>query len=462
MAPRGPTEAGGADHLPGQVLDCPELLQADRILVGYSGGLDSTVLLHLLATLRRQGRLHARISALHVHHGLHSQADAWLEQCRRQAAALGVDFVSRQVQVDTQGPASLEEAAREARYAIFAELLTPGAVLVLAHHADDQVETVLLHLLRGSGPRGLAGMPQRRSLGAGQLCRPLLQATRAQLQDYARQQELTWVDDPSNADPRHTRNFLRHCIIPQLQSLSAGLPAAVLRSARLNGEAETLLEELAAADLQQAQGERRNQLRLAVLAGWSQARVRNLLRFWVRGLQDELGGCDITHQALQHCVTQLLPARADAMPVIAWGAPPARLELRRYRDSLYLVRAMPQLPASISWDPAGPLVLPGVLGTLRCEVAGRAPVPGSWPQLEVRFRAGGERLQLPGRPTRPLKLLLQESAVPPWLRPCVPLICCNGMLLAAGDLFVQTAWPAQVPEKTATFHWERLQLHCGY
>lgn len=463
MAPRGPTEAGLVDHLLGHLSDCPELSRASHIVVGFSGGLDSTVLLHLLATLRKQGGIAAGLSALHVHHGLQAGADHWQEHCRLQAASIGVEYRSQRVDVAVGAGSSPEAAAREARYAVFAGHVQAGWVLALAHHADDQVETVLLHLLRGSGPRGLAGMPRQRQLGSGHLCRPLLDISRSLLLDYARQQKLVWIEDPSNADPRFTRNFLRGSIVPALQRQLPALTQGVLRSAGLQAEAEDLLQELAAADLAGAAGERRNQLQLPVLAQWSGPRVRNLLRHWIRGLQEELDGCDVTFQALQQCVEQLIPARDDAVPVIAWGEAGRRLELRRYRDRLYLVKPMPPLPELLHWNPAQVLQLPGVLGTLRCELAsGQPPAEGAWPELEVRFRKGGESLQLPGRRTRSLKHLLQDSGVPPWLRPCVPLVYCDGTLLAASDLFVQAAWPARVPEKTARFIWERQHLHCGH
>jgi tRNA(Ile)-lysidine synthase len=463
MAPRGRTEAQADDFLLGQLLDCPELLQARHIVLGFSGGLDSTVLLHLLATLRGQGRLAGELCALHVHHGLQPQADVWLEHCKAHAETLGVVFAARRVRVSAAPGDSPEAAAREARYEAFEAFLPAEAALVLAHHADDQVETVLLHLLRGSGPRGLAGMPRQRVLGAGQLLRPLLGASRIQILQYAQQHQLEWIEDPSNGDSRYTRNLLRNDLVPALQAKIPHLPKGVLRSAGLQAEAEELLGELAAGDLAAAQGEQRNQLQLPTLAQWSPARVRNLLRLWVRGLQAELGGCDITHQALQHCVEQLIPARDDAAPVIAWGEPALRLELRRFRDCLFLVKPMPALPEVLPWKPECALELPGVLGALRCETGeGTAPSPGSWPALEVRFRRGGERLQQAGRPTRSLKHLLQEAGVPPWLRPCVPLVYCDGVLLAAGDLFVQELWPAQVPDNKARFLWDRKHLHCGW
>jgi tRNA(Ile)-lysidine synthase len=461
MALPGDKDGAACSDLHRQLLGCPALLNADHIVVGFSGGLDSTVLLQLLADLGRQGLLSARLSALHVHHGLQPEAELWLQQCRARVQALGLGWIERRVQVQLQAGCSLEAAAREARYAVFSEVLQPGSVLALAHHADDQVETVLLHLLRGSGPRGLAGMPQQRALGQGLLCRPLLAVPRARLQQQARASGLQWVEDQSNQDPRFTRNRLRHEVLPALQAMAPGLASSVARSAGLCIEAETLLQELAQADLAAARCEQPNQLQVAALAALTPVRLRNALRCWVQELQGPLNGASITHEALQQCRSSLLESRADASPVLAWGEGERRLELRRYRQRLYLVKPMPQLPDSLDWNPAELLPLPGVLGSLQCPAA-LAVAGRGWPQLTVRFRSGGERVALAGRPQRSLKALLQEAGLPPWLRPCVPLVYCGEQLLAVADLFTCSGWPAQVPEKTAGFLWQRQHLHCGH
>lgn len=462
MAPPKAEPAPPNHALHRQLLNCPALLQARQVLVGFSGGLDSTVLLHLLAELRRQGLLSAQLGALHVHHGLHPQADAWLLHCRAQAEALEVAWHECRVKVQLRPGDSPEAAARDARYAAFADSMQPGTVLALAHHADDQVETVLLHLLRGSGPRGLAGMPQQRALGPGLLCRPLLPVTRSQLLAWAKGKALQWIEDPANLDPGFTRNQLRHEVLPQLQRVAPGLQHSIARTAALAAEADELLQVLAHDDLRAARTEHDNQLLLTPLLQLSPARLRNVLRHWTGSLLQRLQGSAITHAALQQSVATLVPARADATPVVAWGEGERRLELRRYRDRLYLIKPMPAVPACLDWDPAQPLALPGVLGTLHCEVNGQAPAAGSWPTLQVHFRSGGERLSRQGRPGQSLKHLLQDAGVPPWLRPCVPLVSCQGQLLAAGDLLHGDDWPPQVPEKTARFRWQRQHFHCGH
>ncbi|HDQ9214135.1 TPA: tRNA lysidine(34) synthetase TilS, partial [Pseudomonas aeruginosa] len=183
--------------------------------VAFSGGLDSTVLLHLLAQLARSEALPA-LSALHVHHGLQAAADGWPAHCQAVCRSLGIPLRVERVQVAVGG--SIEQAARDARYRAFQANLGEGQVLLTAQHLDDQAETLLFRLLRGAGLRGLAAMPASRPLGGGRLCRPLLGVSRAELEAYAQTHRLDWVEDPSNQDPRFSRNYLRREIMPRLAS----------------------------------------------------------------------------------------------------------------------------------------------------------------------------------------------------------------------------------------------------
>ncbi|MFT4249068.1 MAG: tRNA lysidine(34) synthetase TilS, partial [Pseudomonas sp.] len=212
---------------------------ATPVMVGFSGGLDSSVLLHWLACSPAQ---RARgLSALHVHHGLHPQADAWSRHCAAACAALDVPLRVVRVQVTRDAGEGLEAAARHARHAAFAEHLGHGQRLALAHHRDDQAETFLLRALRASGPDGLAAMTVQRPFAAGTLWRPLLEVSRVALLDYARRHRLAWIEDPANASLEHDRNFLRHRILPLLRERWPHADAALARSATLSGEAKDLL-----------------------------------------------------------------------------------------------------------------------------------------------------------------------------------------------------------------------------
>lgn len=392
--------------------------------VAFSGGLDSTVLLHLLVRLRERQKL-PPISAIHVHHGLQAVADDWVEHCRAQCAVLSVPFEVRHVQVD--GAASLERAAREARYAVFAELLGQGEVLLAAQHRDDQAETLLLRLLRGAGVRGLAAMPVSRSLAAGWLVRPLLGIGRAELEGWAHGQGLGWIEDPSNRDVRLARNFLRHEILPRLARHWPAASAVLARDAEQLGEADALLGELAMLDLRAAGTPAEPDwlplpsLQLAPLQALSEARQRNALRHWLRPLT-------------------LLPERehwagwSDLRDAAVAAAPLWRLaggELQRAGGRLWwLSGAWLQAPAPVAvpWgDPAQPLALPGN-GRVWLE----RPVPAG--ALQIRYRAGGEVLELPGRGHRDLKRLLQESGVPVFVRGRLPLLYAGGRLVALANL----------------------------
>ncbi len=392
--------------------------------IAFSGGLDSTVLLHLLARLRDRHAL-PPISAIHVHHGLQAVADAWVGHCRAQCAALGVPLEVRHVRV--AGGASVERAAREARYAVFAELLGEGELLLLAQHRDDQAETLLLRLLRGAGVRGLAAMPASRPLAAGVLLRPLLGIGRAELEAWARVQQLQWVEDPSNTDITLARNFLRREILPRLSSHWPAASAVLARDAEQLAEADGLLGELAALDLQAADTPAQPDwlclpsLELASLQALSAARQRNALRHWLRPLT-------------------LLPERehwagwVDLRDAGAAAAPLWRLaggELQRHGGRLWwLSGAWLQVPEGrvVDWrDPAQPLELPG---NGRVWLEGRAPAL----PLQVRYRQGGEVLELLGRGHRDLKRLLQESGLPPFVRGRLPLLYAGGQLLALANL----------------------------
>ena len=391
--------------------------------VALSGGLDSSVLLHLLARLRERETL-PPLSAIHVHHGLQAVADGWPAHCQALCERLGVPLHIERVQVD--GAASLERAAREARYAAFARRLGEGELLLTGQHRDDQAETLLLRLLRGAGVRGLGGMPPSRRLGAGWLVRPLLGVARVDLERYARQQGLAWVEDPSNADTTLARNFLRREVLPALARHWPQAAANLARSAEHMRAAEQLLGELAGLDLLAARGEGPfawlglPSLALAPLLPLSEPRQRNALRHWLAPLTLLP---DTEHWAGWHA---LRDAGVDAAPLwrLAGG------ELRRADGRLWWLSGewlrQPPLPAA--WDePTQPLQLPG---------NGVVQLTGTLPAgpLRLGYRAGGEVMVLPGRGHRDLKRLLNERAVPAFVRGRLPLLYRGDELLAVANL----------------------------
>lgn len=420
---------------------------ARRYWVALSGGLDSTVLLHALA----QCDLPAPLEALHLNHGLSPRADDWQAQCEVFCARLGVPLTSRSLRVTASGK-GLEDAARQARYRAFDACLQEGELILLAHHADDQVETLLLRLLRGSGPHGLAGMARQRALGLGQLYRPFLPLTRDQLKAYAQARNLDWVDDESNADTRFDRNYLRHRVVAPLRERWPAMASAWAQSAALCGESDALLQELAQGDLrrvtcfQDSLGPSLGPvLDLEGLAAFSPARRHNLLRYWLQSQQLPPPGRELLNQLDR----QFIGGREDARARLAW----AGLELRRFRQGLYLLRSQwLSHPPDLEWTPQALSLAPGQYElpgggalTLTWDSEARAPqrLRPDVPLLTLDWRRGGERCRPAGRAhSQKLKKLLQDYALEPWWRDSVPLLYVGEELVAVGDLWVCAGFEA--------------------
>jgi len=401
-----------------------------RYVVAFSGGLDSTVLLHALASSRAQ---HGKpLLAVYVDHGLQPDSGRWGDQCKRFAADLDVPFESLSVAVDLDSGLGPEAAAREARYAVLQNRLGDGDWLLSAHHRDDQAETVLLHLMRGSGTSGLAGIAPARRFANGWLVRPLLDTPRADLERYAETHALETIADPSNLEQQFDRNYLRHEILPRFAARWPDAAGRIRRSAELAREATKLLADLAELDRQQC-ADRADRLSLAGLRELSPERQRNLLRYLI--LELGLPAPGAVH--LEQIVGELIPARNDAQPLVAW--PGARA--RRYRDRVYLLPAddsEEELPA-VQQVVGKEIVLPGNLGALvlHSDAAQGLAAAVIEQGLELRFRVGGEEFVPEGQlHTRKLKKLLQEAGIVPWWRERMPLLYSGGRLVAVADIWI--------------------------
>ena len=393
-----------------------------RYVVAYSGGLDSTVLLHLVADLAD-----VPVKAVHVNHRLHPESGGWARFCESAAAALGVEFRSTDVDVNLVSGKGLEAAARDARYRALEAELEAGDWLLSAHHLDDQAETLLLNLLRGSGPDGLAAMPGSRPLGRGWLVRPFLDVPRSALERSARERALRWIDDPSNAESEQDRNYLRHRVLPVIRER---WPDALMRfgqSVRRSAEASGLLRELAESDLDTL-GELRR-IALTGLRALSGARQRNVIRAAVRGLGLPTPPATVV-TAIQ---SDLIDARPDAGPLVAWPGG----EARRFADTLYLMQPLPAAPQGQLPLDAGAAELPAGLGRIRLREgaeSGLSPALAE-DELSIRWRQGGERVRCGGR-RRTLKKLLNEARILPWMRDRLPLVYAGERLVAVADLFL--------------------------
>ena len=388
------------------------------VCVGFSGGLDSVVLLHLFAEeAEASGR---KVSALHVHHGLSPNAEDWVRFCERFCANHGVALAVERVRVDPDSPQGIEGAARMARYAAYAA--RPEPIIALAHHLDDQAETVLFQLLRGTGLKGMAAMPELRPMlgPAKQIFRPLLRYSRGQLHEFARSQGLRWVEDESNASTRFDRNFLRLEVEPLLTSRFPGWQESLARFARHAASASELLDALAGLDGAPGQPGAPLELRAELTA----ERRANALRAWLARNAVAMP----TEPRLAEMARQLWEAREDARVRVDHGG----VAIVRHRGEARIERGLPPPIHSgqpqgwiVPWKREAELELGAERGTVRFEPAvgegiDAALAGGDWC---FRARVGGETIRLAAdRPTRTLKNLLQERDVPIWQRDNLPLL----------------------------------------
>ncbi|MBE3536684.1 MULTISPECIES: tRNA lysidine(34) synthetase TilS [Enterobacter] len=414
-----------------------------QLLVGFSGGLDSTVLLHRLKRWRDQAP-DVQLRAIHIHHGLSPHAEEWVAHCEALCAAWAIPLLVERVTLEEEG-LGIEAQARKARYAAFAGALQPGEALVTAQHLDDQCETFLLALKRGSGPAGLSAMPARSEFAGTQLLRPLLGETRASLEAWAREHQLSWIEDESNQDDSYDRNFLRLRVLPLLSERWPHFADATARSAMLCAEQESLLDELLSEELSDLISED-GALAIAPLEAISPARRAALLRRWLA-----------THHAampsramLSRIWDEVAQAREDASPCVHLSG----YEVRRYKGKLWWVKYSPSLTdVVLHWtSPEAPLILPQDTGSVSLMPTGHVRLPKPGEPVSVRFKAGG-LLHIVGRNGgRKLKKIWQEYNVPPWLRDTTPLLFYGETLIAAAGVFItEEGWT----EEGASFEWRK-------
>jgi tRNA(Ile)-lysidine synthase len=374
-----------------------------HLSVALSGGIDSTVLLHTLVVSQSVLKP-ASITAVHVHHGLSPNADAWESFCRQYCAQLGVTFRSQRVEVKAEGE-GIEAGARRARYAALEG--SDCDWILLGHHRDDQAETVLLNLLRGAGVHGAAGMCEVR----GKLLRPLLGVSRQQVMTYAIQNSIPWIEDESNADSRYRRNFLRHQVMPLLEQPFPQAAASLVRAADAFRDAAELLDEVAQNDLGDV-----GFLTVPMLAALSIPRATNLLAYYLRQQ-----GIQIPASAmLKELLRQLVVAGGDSEICFTVGDRQVRCFQQRV-----LVDAVAEPVSPVAWDGEATAISWGAHQLHVCPAHGQgidASLLRSAP-LQFSPRRGGELLQIrQDGPRRPLKDLLREAAIPPWRRKNLPAL----------------------------------------
>lgn len=385
------------------------------IYVAYSGGVDSTALLAIAINAMGADKL----TAIHVNHAISPNAQSWQDHCAGVANKLGCRFEAFKVDVSASG-LGLEAAARKARYHVFEQVLQEGGSLLMGHHADDQLETQLLNMMRGSGPVGMVGIPSKRIFSKGEIVRPLLHLTRSELSVVVKSMDLPWVDDESNQTTKFDRNYLRHNVTPPLCERFSQWPSAVVAMSHAMSDASSILSEVASQDVDLSQ----NFVELASLSTISDARRRNVIMHWFY----EHTGMRLSRNGLQHIDRQLFASSIDASPEYLQSG----WRVCRQRGRLWLLPVEnDQSQWCADWDISTPLSTP--YGVLSCE-----QILGGWQlptRLQVTFRRGGERMSPLGRGcSKSLKSLFKELNIPEWQRAQLPLISSDSHILALADL----------------------------
>ncbi|MBK8815086.1 MAG: tRNA lysidine(34) synthetase TilS [Methylococcaceae bacterium] len=409
------------------------------IYLAYSGGIDSHVLLHLCASI---DNLKPKITAVYVNHGLQVEAKNWGLHCGQVCANLGVKFLSLKANAKAAPGESPEEAARNARYAALKPLLGKDDMLLLAQHGEDQLETVLLQLFRGSGLKGLSGMPESMAFGEGRLVRPLLDVSKAQIIEYAKSHALEWVEDPSNRHSRYDRNFLRNDIIPLLKQRWPALDKTVFRSAKHCANSDFLLAAHAEDLLRHVLDQKDKALIISNLKTYSLLEQQLIIRQWFNCLGLKMPSQDF----VEKIVEQVVGARDDANPVLA----KQDYCIRRYRNKLYCVKSFSlSIKEGYLW-PFGQSLLKVTDEESYEVVHSETGIPlEQWQNstITVKFRSGGESVRLPGREGRhALKNLFQEAGIPPWERIQIPLIFLDDQLAAVGERWITAEYYSESRE----------------
>ena len=438
---------------------------AEAYFVAFSGGLDSSLLLELahryLAEFRK-----SEVTAIHVHHGISAHADNWLSHCEQVCRRLNIQLIATRVTLSSNKK-GVEEAARAARYAVFEQALPEGAVLLQGHHQNDQAETVLLRLMRGAGVTGIAGIPQTRALNTAFINRPFLNISKSKLLQLAQSLGLTWVEDDSNESRDFDRNFIRHEIMPLLESRWAGAVGRLSISANHCRESTELEEALAKIDLNSVLNvDFKSALSIDTLSLLSKSRQVNVVRYWMRTRQMGFPG----EKIFRRIWSEVLPARDDAMPVVEWslGA------IKRYRNTLFLVSKREQdIQIDFRSDQIALVcgyelsqVFAGRFYTIARVDKGEGiksaevlsvRMPGKNEKMTVRFRQGGELFKSAGKAHhRPLKKCFHDCFIPPWLRDSVPLLYYNECLIAVGNCLVAESAQPVLGDCNLNIGWETL------
>lgn len=408
--------------------------------VGLSGGADSTALLHALHELRP--KLESEIRVLHVNHGLESACDEWEVHCVETCKGLGLEILTRRVNVDKSTGAGREAEARRQRYAVVEEVMAPGEIFLTAHHEEDQAETLILNLMRGSGVDGLAGMPVVRTLGIGLLARPLLDFSMASLRHYLEERQLSWIEDPSNQDQRYDRNFVRQSLVPLISDRWPGASQRIAKSARLSRIASEQISEWAEEQL--ATHLRHPRVLSLSQLDPSAPSFALVVRHWLRNSK----ATSLPARQIEELASQCANANSESQLCIAWQG----WTIRGFDQKLWLQseNETAECP-DVTWSLPGTVDLGPVTGTLSMDSASNAWLEN----LAVRARQGGEvLLSVGGKHHKAVKNIFRELGIPPWLRSSVPLLSNAQKLLAVGDFVLSHDLGNWLDETSSKLVWQ--------
>lgn len=396
--------------------------------IAYSGGMDSHVLLDLCA---QQSEFHFKV--IHVNHHLHEHASEWAKHCQSMVETYNLPFMRKDVHVKKDRGESLEANARLLRYKAISDVMSDGDVLLTAHHEDDQAETLMLQLMRGAGIHGLSAMPVSKSFANGIHFRPLLSYSREKLQAYALKHQLQWIEDGSNLNIDIKRNWLRHQVIPQMKKISPSVATCMARSAKLCGEATAILEEWAEEKLERFIGRTPYTLSVKALLSVNEHRRHFILRAWLKKQNCLMP----SSKKLEAISKDVLGANTDRMPCVQYG----HVEIRRYQNDLYCMTTLPEPSLHpITWDLQKNLMIDnvGVLQVERCDGIGLKRLP----EVEVRFRQGGEKLYINGQ-HQTLKNFFNRLKIPVWKRSRLPLLYVDDTIICIPNYYIHKDYMQQ-------------------
>jgi len=422
-------------------------LGVTRFIIALSGGLDSMVLLHLISKAKRSSD---EVKAIHVNHNLNENSKEWVDFVTDACKKYKLPLIIKSINPKQEG-FGLEAEARDQRYMKFKEIILDNECLLTAHHLDDQIETILYRIFRGTGLDGLRSIRQNTKFGKGLLCRPLINVPREAIEQYAKLNNIKWIEDPSNKNIDFDRNYLRNNIIPSIKKRWPKAQRAITRLSFLAESNQKLLHELAKEDIGEI--EKLNVLDMGILSNKSSLRINNIFRFMI--LKNNMGVPSL--KILEKGIETLLKAKSDS-PIVTWNG----YSIRRYKNTLYFFNPdfeqHEKKPIKMKWVIDETIKLGGERGSIQAKfIKGEGIALNKCPKsLEIKYRKGGEQIKPSGHKiTKSLKNLFQENNVLPWVRDQIPLVYLDDELISVGDLWFNQDYKAKEQEDGFLISWDR-------